>query len=51
MTGGEPPDRSGAKRMLCGNDDVRTHAQVALQPGAASPATAKPENKDKDTSS
>ena len=49
--GGRPPDPLRAKRMLCGNDDTRTHSQVEsrveLQSGAEGPATAKPEkNKD-----
>jgi hypothetical protein len=36
--------------MLCKNDNIRTHSQVVLQPGATMGATAKPEKKNKDTS-
>lgn len=48
MTGGKPPDR--LRSMVCGNANMRTHAQVKLQFGAYIPATAKPEKKNKDIS-
>ena len=51
MTGEKATRLVKNQRVLCGNDNMRTHNQVVLQSGAEIPATAKPETKNKDITS
>ena len=50
MTGGKVTRSVKSQSMVVEIDKLHTHSQAVLQSGAKSPATAKPEKKNKDIS-